>query len=290
MKWIVYIWFLIPAALCAQPEVTAVDILLQEGNYTEAENIILATLEYNKSQELKNKLGEVYGYQGEWDKAIEIYRELTMSYPQNADYVFRYGGVLAKKAQNSNMFMALSLLGKIKSSFRKAIRLDPQHLGAHWALVDLYVSLPILVGGSMTQAYRYANRLKNISRLDGYLALGYVYEYDDKSREARTNYLKALELLDKEQLITRNQLHYQIGKICSEYNVELDKGIYHLGEYIDDYTVLDGVPLEWAYYRLAKIYRKKSERSQALRWINKSLEIDPEMEQAIKEKKAIEML
>ncbi len=279
-----------PVALFGQWQLGEADKLVREGDYKRAEQILLSAIKTDRSPELKNKLGEVYGYQGQWDNAIQVYRELTLLFPQNAEYVFRYGGVLAKKAQRSNVFTALSLLGRIKSSFRKTIRLDPGHLGAHWALIDLYVSLPMLVGGSTTQAYRYASKLKNISDLDGYLALGYVYEYDDKAAEARTNYLMALELLNREQIIERNQLNYQIGKICSEYNIETDKGIDHLNEYIERYTVLDGVPLEWAYYRLAKIYRKRSEKGDALRWINKSLALNPELEQALREKREIEQL
>ena len=290
MNWILYLCFFVPVSIMGQSYPEMVDDYLQAGDYDGAEQILLDEIKNNKDAELMNKLGEVYGVQGQWDKAIDIYRDLTLSYPRNAEYYFRYGGVLAKKAQNSNIFTGLSLLGKIKSSFRKAIRLDPDHLGAHWALVDLYVSLPFIVGGSMSQAYRYATDLKKISELDGHLALGYVFEYDDKAAEAKSNYLKALQLLTQEQLVERNQLHYQIGKICSEYSLELDKGIYHLNEYIDRYTVLDGVPLEWAYYRLAMIYRQKSEKDKALKWINKSLDLNPAMEQAVGEKKTIEQL
>ena len=290
MNWNLCLWLLLPIALMGQIDTDGVAEMLRAGDYDAAEEVLLNRIENDKAPDLRSKLGEVYGYQGQWDKAIAVYRELTLSYPDDGDYFFRYGGVMAKKAQNSNIFIGLSLLGKIKSSFRRTIRLDPGHLGAHWALIDLYVSLPLIVGGSMSQAYHYAADLKKISKLDGYLAMGYVYEYDDKAGEAKSNYLKALELLNEEQIIKRNQLHYQIGKICSEYNLELERGIYHLGEYIDHYTVLDGVPLEWAYYRLAKIYRKKSEKENAIKWINRSLELNPDLEQAITEKKAIELL
>ncbi|MGI9546722.1 MAG: tetratricopeptide repeat protein [Flavobacteriaceae bacterium] len=273
-----------------QLSVESIENHIRNGSYQKAQLILQESIKKDPDPILKDKLGEVFGYQQQWDKAIEVYRELTIQYPQNPEFQFRYGGVLAKKAQNSNLFMALPLLGKIKASFKKALKLDPEHIGAHWALIDLYVSLPALVGGSISNAYDHALKLKELSAVDGYLALGYVYEYDEAPEQAKINYLKALTLLDKKEIIDRNQLNYQIGKICAEFEIEMDKGIIHLNEYIHNYTVLDGVPLEWAYYRLAKIYRKKSERQKALVWINRSLEISPGLEPALTEKSAIERL
>ena len=291
MRWPQLVFFItVPLLVLSQPPDDPTEAYLLAGSYNLAEKWLLSTLENNSDPALKSKLGEVYAFQSDWDKAIDIYRELTLEYPGNATYQFRYGGVMAKKAQNSNLFIGLAMLGKIKSSFRKAINLDPGHIGAHWALIDLYVSLPGIVGGSLNKARDYANQLKQLSPLDGYLALGYIYEYDDESEKARDYYLRAFELLGDPEMVERNQLNYQIGKICGELGIDMDRGITHLNNYISNYTVLDGVPLEWAYYRLAKIYRKKSLKNEAMVWIDKSLEIRPDLKQALAEKSAIERL
>lgn len=291
MRWFVILFCVIlSASLPAQTPVSLAQRHIDASNYSEAEKILLEAVSNNDEAELSSLLGEVYGYQEEWDKAIDIYRNLTLNYPRKAEYMFRYGGVLAKKAQNSNPFVGLALLGKIKSSFMTVLKLEPGHIGAHWALIDLYISLPGIAGGSISKANDYATRLISWSKVDGYLALGYVHEYDDQPQKARDYYIKALNLLDEMEVIERNQLNYQIGKICSDFEIEMDKGIFHLKEYADHYTVLDGVPLEWAYYRLAKIYRKKSDKDEALIWISKSLELSPDLQPAIAEKSAIERL
>ncbi|MEN8788079.1 MAG: hypothetical protein ABF295_01085 [Flavobacteriaceae bacterium] len=291
MRWIIILVFSVyPALMSAQNTLVIAEQYIAAGAYEKAENALLEALDTKPDARLRSMLGEVYGYQLQWDKAMDVYRELTIDYPQDPQYRFRYGGVLAKKAQNSNPFIALSLLGRIKASFKKTLVLAPDHLGAHWALIDLYVSLPGVVGGSMTKAYDYANALKKLSAIDGYLALGYVYEYDGEQDEARKNYIEALKLLDDLKVIERNQLNYQIGKICSELDLEMDRGILHLKEYTKQYTVLDGVPLEWAYYRLAKIYRKKSNKDEAMMWIDKSLKLSPDLKPALKEKLAIDRL
>ena len=291
MRWFfIFILAFSPSLVSSQTTLELAKSYMDAGAYEKAETLVLERLRTTSDPEIQNMLGEIYGYQLQWDKSIDIYKELTLAYPQEPHYHFRYGAVMAKKAQESNPLVGLILLGRIKSSFKRALALKPNYLAAYWALIDIYVSIPGIVGGSYTKAYEYATSLKRISALDGYLALGYVYEYDGKPNEAKMNYKKALGLLDDLEVIERNQLNYQIGKICSELMLELDRGIIHLKAYTSQYTVLDGVPLEWAYFRLAEIYRQKSDKDEALMWIHKSLELSPDLKPALEEKIAIERL
>ncbi len=288
MRLLVFVVFsLFSAFMYAQGTLKIVDKLILEKAYDEAEMELLSALDSSSDPMLKDKLGEVYGYQAKWDAAIDIYAELTEANTRNADYFFRYGGVLAKKAQNTNKLAALTLIGKIKKSFKKSVELNPNHIKAHWALVDLYVSLPGIVGGSNSKAQKYAQKLQGLSKIDGYLARGYVYEYDEQPELAKEMFLKALDLVDELSIVNSNQLHYQIGKVCGDYNRKLDLGIRQMRSYIDNYTVLDGVPLEWAYFRMAKLYRKKGQKNQALVWANKALAIKKEFRPALEEKKKI---
>ena len=102
----------------------------------------------------------------------------------NANYHFKYGGVLAYKAQASNKLKALTLVGDIKKHLHSAVSLDTNHIEARWALVEIYISLPKLVGGSEEKANKYANELLHLSKVDGHLALGYVAEYNDRPKDA----------------------------------------------------------------------------------------------------------
>ena len=280
-------YFFIPWLLLSQTSLDDVERYIELKNYSAAEKSLKRELKKGSRPELKDKLGEIYAYQLEWDKAIDVYEELTESFPDNASYLFRYGGVMAKKAQSSNTFTALMYLNRIKSSFRKSLKLDPTSIATHWALVDLYVSLPRIVGGSDSKAFNYAKQLKLLSPLDGYLAIGYIHEYNDEEEKARSNYMKAFDLLDSYGDTSRNQLNYQIGKICSDYKIELDRGIKHLNLYIENYTVMDGVPLEWAYYRMAKIYRAKMDRRKVEYYVDKALAAKPDFGPALEERKQV---
>lgn len=256
-------------------------------NYEHAIELLLKEPNLYSSPILLDKLGESYAYQEDWDKAIATYKKLTSLVEHDPIYFFKYGGVLAKKAQSSNPFVGLTLLGRIKSSFNKTLTLNPNHIGAHWALIDLYVSLPGIVGGSYNKAYELAKELKTISPLDGYLAMGYIYEYDGEPLKAKSSYFQALDLVREGKEFERNQLNYQLGKVYGDYGVQLDKGINYMARYIANYSIKDGVPLEWAYYRMALLYRKKGNKPKSLFWINKTLRQRADFKRAQEEKQLI---
>ncbi len=57
-----------------------------------------------------------------------------------------------------------------------------------------------------------------------------------------------------------------------------------------NYTPADGVPKDWAYYRLAQIYKHKGQKQEAHSWISKALQDRPDFKEALAEKKIIDNL
>jgi hypothetical protein len=52
------------------------------------------------------------------------------------------------------------MIDEIKGSFERAIELvDSRHIEARWALIELYIKLPGIIGGSETKAIKYSNYL-----------------------------------------------------------------------------------------------------------------------------------
>jgi len=270
---------------------------------------------YNiKAQEY---LGDIAAYNKKWDEALEYYKRLVLKDDENANYHFKYGGVLAYKAQTSNKLKALTLVGDVKKHLHLAVELDSKHIEARWALVEIYISLPGIVGGSETKAKKYANELLELSEVDGYLALGYVAEYNDRPMDAEIHYKKAIEvggsvhtynklsglyektnqpdkaILNYEAAVKqhqRNHLNYLIGKVCAQYNVSLDKGLEFLKLYIQNHSEKDGVPESWANYRIAQIYRHKLDKRNAYNHIQKALQENADLEVAQEEKRLILMM
>ncbi len=153
------------------------------------ESILIENPNHLKTLEF---LGDIEGYSKSWDKAIVYYGKLKNLSPTNANYYYKYGGCLGMKAKDSNKFKALGMINEVRSNFEKAIQLNPNHIEARWALVELYLQLPGIVGGSERKAQKYAAELLKISPVDGYLAKGHIAEYFEKYKEAEKQYTKAI--------------------------------------------------------------------------------------------------
>ena len=168
--------------------------------------------------------------------------------------------------------------------------------------------------GAKPRQLNIANELGEISPVDGYLANGYIAEYTDRPLDAENYYKKAIEVggslhtYDKlsklyeknkqpqEAIETtarslkvheRNQLNYQIGKIAAQYNIDPELGLQSLQEYVKNHSIKDGVPKDWAYFRMAQIYKNLGKKENALLWINKALSNRPDFKEALEEKESI---
>ena len=233
--------------------------------------------------------GEAYGRKQQWDKAAGCYKQLVERYPGVADYHYKYGGFLGMMALK-NKFKAMGLMGDIKKSFKKAAELDAGHTGARRALVELYMQLPGILGGSRKKALHYAEELQEIAKPEGYLAKGYIYEYDRKPEKAKKYYILALQHLNGIKELSRKQLHYKIGQLCGDYAMKLDDGLLHLQKYIQNTTSFYETELSVAYCAMAKLYRLKKEKAKAMEWIDKALNDAPGFKEALKEKALIKTL
>ncbi|MGO1751565.1 MAG: tetratricopeptide repeat protein [Psychroflexus sp.] len=168
---------------------------IKEKDYVEAEVVVKKHLKYNQ-QDVRAKmlLGEIYAHQKEWEKSSDVNKELVESDENNADYHYRYGGTLGLWAKNASKFQALFLLDDVKHHLKRAAELDRNHIDTRWALIQLYMELPGIIGGSQKVSEKYANQLHDISPVDGALAFGYIEVYGENYDQAEVHYKKAVEI------------------------------------------------------------------------------------------------
>ena len=191
MKLILLLLF--PFYLVAQTSLDRADHLFENKNYSQAQIIYSEILAASPNNlEAIEKLGDIAGFSKSWDTALAYYKKLKVLKPREANYHFKYGGALGMKALEVNKFKAFGMIDDIRTSFETAIKLNPKHLEARWALIELNLKLPAIVGGSQAKALQYANELTTISPVDGYLARGYIDEYFDRYTQAEVFYKKAI--------------------------------------------------------------------------------------------------
>jgi len=270
--------------------VKSVISLIDSKEYKKAESKLKAELLRKENEELIELLGDVYGHQRKWTEAKNEYKKLVEKDPENANYQYKYGGVLGMMALN-NKLKGLVLIDDVKRAFTKAVVLDPEHINVRWALVELYIQLPGFVGGSVKKAEFYAEELGQIKPIEGLLAKGYIADYEKKEDEAANYYKQAMEYIHTiNEEYPRNNINYQIGKIAANYRINLNEGLIHLNRFIKNHSSSDNVSLDWIYYQMARIFRHKKDKNNALINIEKALAIRSDFKEAVKEKKQIEKL
>jgi tetratricopeptide (TPR) repeat protein len=193
MKRLLSLLLLFPLMIWSQSDYGKAEKLFEVGKYDQARPVFESFLKENPSHlKTLEYLGDIAGHQKSWDKAIVYYQKLKQLKPTEANYYYKYGGVLGMKAKDSNSFKALGMIGEVKQSFEKAIELNPKHIEARWALVMIYIQLPGFVGGSESKAIRYSEELLKLSPVDGYLSRGQIDEHFKRYTAAEQQYKKAI--------------------------------------------------------------------------------------------------
>ncbi|MBL7472834.1 tetratricopeptide repeat protein [Robertkochia sediminum] len=287
----VLVWFGLATALAQDAELHRADELIAQYEFDKAERLLLELKQSMPGEaDIYEKLGDLYGVKKEWKPALEHYLKLLEFDPNNANYHFKVGGIYGMIAL-SNKLKALGIIDDIKYHFAKAAQLDPAHLEARWALIEFYLELPGIFGGSYKKAYAYAEELHKISAVEGYLSKGYIEDYRDNTKEARKYFDKASRYMNAiPEDYPRENIHYQFGKIASKYGINRPLGRWHLSQYEKRYNPYSRIGLEWIYYHQAMIFKGEALKQQALAFLEKSLRVMPDFEPAIEQKEALESL
>lgn len=190
-----YILLLFSLMAISQTDLDTGKKLYLQGNSVQAQKVFEKIIITNPNHlEANEYLGDIFGQYKSWDKAIFYYKKIKKLKPTEADYFYKYGGALGMKAKETNKFKALGMIDEVEASFEKAIQLNPNHIEARKALVEFYLQLPVIVGGSERKATKYANEIFVISPTEGYVAKGKIAEYFNRYSEAEEQYKNAIKL------------------------------------------------------------------------------------------------
>ncbi|MRX38826.1 hypothetical protein GJU43_06035 [Flavobacterium sp. LC2016-23] len=195
MKQLLFVLLFMPLLIWSQSNFEKAEKLFHVKKYDEAQLLFEAILKTRPSDiKTIEYLGEIAAYHKSWLKAGEYFKKLKELKPTEAEYFYKYGGALAMRAMEVNKFKAFGMVEDMKEAFEKAILLNPKHIPARWALIELYLQLPGILGGSESKAISYSNELAVLSVVDGYMSKGRIDEYFKRFTSAEKNYIKANEI------------------------------------------------------------------------------------------------
>ncbi|WP_034924477.1 tetratricopeptide repeat protein [Gillisia sp. CAL575] len=265
---------------------------LDEGKLTQAKSLLNEQVNKNNADlKVFELLGDIASFEKNWDLAISYYKKLVVTNPENAGFNLKYGGALGMKALSVSKFQAVVYIPDIKKHLALAAEQDRSQIQSRRALVELYIKLPGLLGGSEEKALMYANQLKEVSPVNAYLAKGFIVKESVNIQEALVYYKNAFnKYRSASDNLKSNSLNYELGKVAAELNLESQYGIQLLDTYAKNYSYKDIYSMEWVYLRKAQILANMSNKKDALAYIDKALTLKADFNEAMDEKKRIQEL
>lgn len=222
MKKSFFFLYLVPVFIFSQTNFEKGEKLFNQEKYSLAKPIFESELK-DSPNNLKaiEYLGDIAVHLNNLDKAISYYQMLKKLKPNEANFYYKYGGALGLKSQAGGKWVAIRLIGDMKASFEKAVSLNPNHIEARWALIEYYLQVPGLFGGSEKKAQNYANQLMALSPVDGYLARGKIDEYFERYKSAEKNYLKAIQIGGSKTTYDRLAALYKVKLLQPEKAIKV---------------------------------------------------------------------
>ena len=193
---------------------------MKARNYEEAEKILKKILIISPEiAHIKDKLGEIYFLKENYNKSIEIYKELIKEYPKNIDYLIKLGANYdeIKKYKSSRMY------------YLTAYALDDSNPNAISGVMDSYIS-----ENRILEAINFLNKdIEKDNKLDfeDFFALSkllecYIIKNDMSSLKETLEKIKKIAPEDEE---SKGFISWKLGKFAAEL---YDMGIYEYSKEI----------------------------------------------------------
>ena len=205
------------------------------------------------------KLVELYSLMKDFDKVEEYYLKIINLEPNNAEYEQRLAIFYDNQGRTD----------KAIEHYLKALEIDPLRIKCVDRLVDIYSK----EGNEEKLEECLLKVLEYHPKTSYHITLAELYKKQKKFKEAEEQYLKALEIDERNE-----HLHLDVAYFYCLIK-QFEKAKEHFISYIElaaDDTNLDQYEIELAYYRLGQIYEDENNYGLARKYYLKSSNCDTE--------------
>jgi tetratricopeptide (TPR) repeat protein len=134
--------------------------LLAAGHVDEAIDVLQQKINHSPSDaESYNLLCRSYFMLEDWDHAVAACERARNLDSQNGLYQLWLGRAYGEKADRVGFLSAAGMAKKVRSSFERAVELDPSSWEARTDLAEFYLEAPGIVGGGKDKARQQADAL-----------------------------------------------------------------------------------------------------------------------------------
>jgi hypothetical protein len=167
----------------------------------------------------------------------------------------------------------------MKPAFEQAVRLEPMNVKYLRAQVDVLLSLPIILGGSINKAKQHIKKIKFLNPVEGFLAEGSMHEINEDFDSAKQVYKQLFDFINQNYSFCsltfikddRRNLAYDLGRIAADFELDLKWGQCALSYFIGTYGQSDTVPIAWVYFQSARLAKSLKNTEQMNFLISKAL-------------------
>lgn len=227
-------------------------------------------------------LGRIALQRDDHEKAVAYLEKAVALSPADARFHLRLGDAYGRSAQKAGMFSKMGLAGKCRTSYEKAVELDPKNIDARFSLLGFYQQAPGIVGGGMDKALAQAQEIKRLDPARGRMAIAGVYVIEKKYAAAFAEFDDAL----KEKPGDYAAL-FQTGRLAAITGERLAGGLEALRQCLTQ-NPPEGQPGHAAaHWRIGNILEKQNDRTGARAAYEAALKVDPKFPQAIESLKKL---
>jgi tetratricopeptide (TPR) repeat protein len=163
--------------------------LLTAGRVDEAVQLLEEKVKISSSDaESYNLLCRAYFMSQEWDRGITACERARNLDPQNSFYHLWLGRVYGEKAARVSFLSAAGMAKKVRSSFERAVELDPKSWEARTDLAEFYLEAPAIVGGGKDKARGQADALMSFNPAIGHWVLARIAAKERNAADAEREY------------------------------------------------------------------------------------------------------
>jgi len=261
-------------------------------------------------------LGRIYLIENNSEQALSWLNKAIEWDQDQSDYYLWLARALGMKAQEASVFKRHSIIKSVREAFEKAIALNPNNLEARLGLLQFYIGVPGIMGGSQEQAEKQAGAIQRRDSSLGHLARGMLQNSRHKPGLAEKEFLaaieanpetfqayyqlaylysvmkkpeKAMEVIDKliASYPAETDAYFHGAKIAVILDYQLDRAIEYLQKYLQTKPGESSPSLASAHHLLGVIYQKKGDTEGARQQFQSALQLNPHLEVAKKALKNI---
>ena len=287
--------------------------LLSAGRVDEAVKVLKErTTSSSNDAEAWHLLCRSYYAKGRWDDAIDAAKRAVSLKPNSSDYHLWLGRAYGEKAESISAWhwlSALSLAGKTRTEFEKAVELDANNVGARSDLAEFYAEAPGIVGGGKDKARRQAQQLASKDAAAAHWINGKIAEQDKDMATAEREYRAAVDASqgeggrwldlasfyqhagrsqDMQQAIERalasdkkrSEVFYDAASILYQSNLDLANAARLVRQYLTSANKVEEAPAFRAHYLLGNILEKQGEKQAAVAEYRAALDLNSDFADA----------